>query len=145
MLLERLKSHELGLVVHTCHPSTQETEAGVSTVWGQFETPSQKLKVIIPELDNFFCSTGVWSLGFTLVKRALYHLRHSVSPFCSDYFCDTVSLFAQASLDQSPVFYASWVAGMTGMHQLPLRWGLASFLPELAINHNTSELCLPSC
>jgi hypothetical protein len=39
-------------------------------------------------------------LGFEL--RALYHLSHTSSPFCSGYLGDGVLLFAQAGLDGDP-------------------------------------------
>jgi hypothetical protein len=36
--------------------------------------------------------TGVWPQGFALARQALYCLSHSFSPFCSDYFADSVLL-----------------------------------------------------
>jgi hypothetical protein len=52
---------------------------------------------------------GLALLGFelrTLHGQVLYHLNHASSPFCSGYFGDRVSLFAQAGLDlDPPVFH----------------------------------------
>jgi hypothetical protein len=31
--------------------------------------------------------TGTWTQCFVLAKQALYHLSHTSSTFCSDYFC----------------------------------------------------------
>jgi hypothetical protein len=36
---------------------------------------------------------------FTLARQMLYHLSPACMPFCSGYFGDRVSLFAQASLE----------------------------------------------
>jgi hypothetical protein len=41
--------------------------------------------------------------AYTLVRQALYHLIHSTSPLCIDYFCDRVSLKALASYLCFPV------------------------------------------
>jgi hypothetical protein len=35
-------------------------------------------------------------------KQVFHFLSHNSSPFCSDYFGDRVSHFAQASLDRGP-------------------------------------------
>jgi hypothetical protein len=38
----------------------------------------------------WFDGSGVWTRGFALAKQVLYHLSHTSSPFCSDYFGDGV-------------------------------------------------------
>jgi hypothetical protein len=46
--------------------------------------------------------TRVCIQGFVLTRQALYLLSHASSPFCSSYFGDRVSLFAQVGLDSDP-------------------------------------------
>jgi hypothetical protein len=48
-----------------------------------------------------------------------YQLNQTSSLFCSRYFGDTVSLFAQVGLDHKPpILYFPLVAGMTDAHHL---------------------------
>jgi hypothetical protein len=38
-----------------------------------------------------FCNTGVWTQSFTFAKQVLYHLSHTLSPFCFTYFSNRIS------------------------------------------------------
>jgi hypothetical protein len=49
-----------------------------------------------------------------LARQASYGLSHTSSPFCSDYFGNRVSLFAQTGLDCDVMILA--IARMTGVH-----------------------------
>jgi hypothetical protein len=67
---------------------------------------------------------------FTLARQMLYHLSPACMPFCSGYFGDRVSLFAQASLDHSPMLRFPLSLGWQTLAPMPnfflLRWGLAN-------------------
>jgi hypothetical protein len=54
-----------------------------------------------------------FELSFMLANQALYHLSHTSSPFCSDYFGDGVLLFAQTSLDYDPHILCFLLGGQT--------------------------------
>jgi hypothetical protein len=42
------------------------------------------------------CGTGIWTLGFTLDRKALYHLNHTASP--QTCFCTTRSTYVHVSI-----------------------------------------------
>jgi hypothetical protein len=71
------------------------------------------------------------------VRQAPYQLRHAISPFCSGYFGDRSSLFAQAGLDGGPLILSflpllGLQVHVTMPSFVPLRWGLVNvFLPGL--------------
>jgi hypothetical protein len=44
-----------------------------------------------------------WTQGFMLARQAVYRLNCIYSPFCSGYFGDRVSCFAQASFKHDPL------------------------------------------
>jgi hypothetical protein len=103
--------------------------------------------VILGGYGNFFTfssGTRVWTQGFVLARQALYHS----SPFCSGYFRDRVSLFAQADLDQDhpilcfpPLLEWKEHASMC----LPFflfRWNLSNFLCRLVWKYNPPNLSL---
>jgi hypothetical protein len=75
--------------------------------------------------DFSFYRTEVWTQCFLLARSALYHLSHASSLFCSSYFADRVSFFAQAAW--TPIFlcYASRLTGMTCAppHPVFFSWG----------------------
>jgi hypothetical protein len=73
--------------------------------------------VISEHLFFFSFSTGVSTQCFVFDRKVLYHLSNSASPFCSGYFGDRGSLFAQASLDGDPPSLGFPSAGMIGMHR----------------------------
>jgi hypothetical protein len=88
-----------------------------------------------------------WRLRvLALARQVLYHLTHTPSHFCVDYFGDRVLLCASDSLCHSPpicAFPHSWI----GRHKpscLAIGWdgGLLNFLPELALSHDSSNLHL---
>jgi hypothetical protein len=53
-------------------------------------------------LMSTFFFFGFWTQGFMLARQAVYRLNHIYSPFCSGYFGDRISCFAQASLKHDP-------------------------------------------
>jgi hypothetical protein len=60
---------------------------------------------------SLFNGTIVWTHDFTLAKQVLYPLSHTASLFCSGYFWDRASLFAQAGWTPWFSFYTfhcSW-------------------------------------
>jgi hypothetical protein len=84
----------------------------------------------------YFILWWYWGLnhGLVLCRQALYHLCHSPSPFCFNYFPVSFRVFAWGwSWVAGTLLYTSWVAGMAGMHQciitlaFLLRWCLTSF------------------
>jgi hypothetical protein len=80
--------------------------------------------------EAIFCSTRVWT-----AMQALYHLSHTTSPFCSGYFGDRVSLFAQAHPGLQSHFMLPLSPGCQAYTTTPrffllLRWGSAKFSPR---------------
>jgi hypothetical protein len=57
-----------------------------------------------------------------LVRQALFHLSHTPSPFCFNYFSDRVSHFCPGpALDSDTLTHVSYLATITGqMHMLIL-------------------------
>jgi hypothetical protein len=58
----------------------------------------------VSSYQSFFFGGG---RGLTLAKQVLYHLSHSIRPFCIDYFWDGVSLNAWVMLDHDLLICAS--------------------------------------
>jgi hypothetical protein len=56
--------------------------------------------------------------GLCTCWQVLYHLSHSSSPFCPDYFGARILFFAQAGLDYDPIlgFLCSWDARCAPPH-----------------------------
>jgi hypothetical protein len=93
-----------------------------------------------------FGGTGVWTRGFALARKVLYHFSHTPSSFCSVYFADRVSLFSGLTWTMILLFYTSAIAGMTGVpqhSQASFQWDGVSwtFLFRLARNPDFSLLC----
>jgi hypothetical protein len=82
-----------------------------------------------------FCSTGIWTQGFTLARQVLYYLSHSVSIFCINYFWDKVWLYGWTSVDGDPLIYASlcrWDDRLMPPYLDFIGWdGFLNFLPGL--------------
>jgi hypothetical protein len=92
-----------------------------------------------------FLVLGVWTQNLVIARQALYYLHHSTSHFCFGYCWDTVSFYAQAGLDWDSLIYTCWVAGMTGAWhctQPLVEMVLTNFLPGLALNSNSPDVCL---
>jgi hypothetical protein len=108
---------------------------------------SKKMPVFLTWLFFFFFDgTGVWTQGFICARQVLYHFGHASSPFCSGYFGDRVSLFAQTNLDLNlPIWHLphSWMTG-TGCHAqlFCIKMGLLNFWPRLAWNCSSPDLSL---
>jgi hypothetical protein len=84
---------------------------------------------------SFFCKcVWDWGLNSGLAKQELYHLNHTSSPSCSDYFEDGISwsICLDWPRTESLLISASQVARITDMsHQCP-----AIYVLELAILMN---------
>jgi hypothetical protein len=66
---------------------------------------NMKSSVLSPILSlSLACFIAVWTQGFVLAKKALYHLSHIFSPFCSDYFKDRglVNYLSRLALNLDP-------------------------------------------
>jgi hypothetical protein len=79
------------------------------TFWKQLERVYNIISTAKPTMAGvqnaksayFFCGSGIGIQGFTFAKQVLYHLSHTSSPFCSDYFGEwggSQELFAWAGL-----------------------------------------------
>jgi hypothetical protein len=114
------------------------------------ESGMLQISCLNPTVFFFFFSPVLgFELGFVLGRQVLCHLSHASSSFCSDYFGDRSSLFAQAGLDHdSPVFcFLLW---WDDWHMPPcpvfFQWhGVLQtlFWLRLAWNHNPPDLNLP--
>jgi hypothetical protein len=65
---------------------------------------------------SFFDSISVWTPDFTLIRQALYCLRHTSSPFTSGYFSDS-------SGDQGPQ-YSCFILTLIGGKLFLLVWSV---------------------
>jgi hypothetical protein len=74
----------------------------------------------------------------------LYYLRHAFNPFCSGYFGDRVSLFAQASQDHDPLPLLGWArVTMPRFFSTEIE-SHEFFFPRLAWKCDPSNLSLPN-
>jgi hypothetical protein len=85
---------------------------------------------------------------YMLVRQSLYHSIHTPRHFCFSYFLETVSCF-QLGQTGLKSFQFCHLDSWDDRDAPPclvylLRWGLANFLPELALNSHLSYLHLSS-
>jgi hypothetical protein len=104
-----------------------------SKIMRAFEKPR-----IAKTIFFFFGGSGDWHQDLVLAKQALYHLSHSLSPFCLSYLSNRVSLVCQAGRGHD---LPGISPGMAGTTDTLLLWVATSrngvsqtFLPRLALN-----------
>jgi hypothetical protein len=55
-----------------------------------------------------------------LARQALYHLNHTFNPFYFSHFSKNISQFCpELASDYSPLTYAFYITGITGVHTTP--------------------------
>jgi hypothetical protein len=86
-----------------------------------FVTFKNEVVLVIVELWELFCLVGqCLNTRFLLVQKALYHMSHTSSPFCSSYFGDGVSWTIGPSwpIHAALLISASQVARITHVSRL---------------------------